>query len=88
MHVFICHNFRNKSYNCNSSLHYSNGWLHRAILDVQNVEPLPKDSPLWDEPNIFITPHMSCNFTAATEHVSNFQFNFVHTFMPFSFLMH
>ncbi len=28
-----------------------------AALDVTAVEPLPADSPLWDAPNLIITPH-------------------------------
>ena len=28
-----------------------------AALDVFDKEPLPKDSPLWDVPKLFITPH-------------------------------
>ena len=30
-----------------------------AILDVTDPEPLPADSPMWDVPNLVITPHMS-----------------------------
>lgn len=30
-----------------------------AALDVFPEEPLPKESPLWDFPNCFITPHIS-----------------------------
>jgi phosphoglycerate dehydrogenase-like enzyme len=33
-----------------------------AALDVFNEEPLPQDSPLWNLPNILITPH-SAAFT-------------------------
>jgi phosphoglycerate dehydrogenase-like enzyme len=33
------------------------GKLAFAGLDVAAVEPLPKDSPLWDMPNVFISPH-------------------------------
>lgn len=34
-----------------------NGPLAGAVLDVTTVEPLPKDSPLWDMPNVLISPH-------------------------------
>jgi phosphoglycerate dehydrogenase-like enzyme len=35
------------------------GRLAGAGLDVTEVEPLPKDSPLWDCPNTLITPHFT-----------------------------
>ena len=35
------------------------GWLKAAILDVFNEEPLPRESKLWDFPNVFITPHIA-----------------------------
>ena len=30
-----------------------------AILDVFSTEPIPKNSKLWDTPNLVITPHVS-----------------------------
>ena len=39
------------------------GKLRGAALDVTVPEPLPKDDPLWDAPNIIITPHVSGNMS-------------------------
>lgn len=30
-----------------------------AVLDVFSQEPLPKDHPFWNEPKVFLTPHIS-----------------------------
>lgn len=35
------------------------GVLGGAALDVADPEPLPEDSPLWDTPNVQISPHVS-----------------------------
>jgi phosphoglycerate dehydrogenase-like enzyme len=35
------------------------GTIGGAALDVFAVEPLPTDSPLWDAPNVILSPHVS-----------------------------
>jgi D-2-hydroxyacid dehydrogenase (NADP+) len=35
----------------------ANGGIAGAAIDVTAEEPLPAASPLWDLPNVFITPH-------------------------------
>jgi phosphoglycerate dehydrogenase-like enzyme len=35
----------------------SDGRVGLAVLDVTYVEPLPSTSPLWDLPNVLLSPH-------------------------------
>jgi phosphoglycerate dehydrogenase-like enzyme len=37
------------------------GRLGAAILDVTAQEPLPESSPLWDAPNLLLSPHSSAS---------------------------
>jgi phosphoglycerate dehydrogenase-like enzyme len=38
----------------------------RAALDVTDPEPLPPDHPLWELPNVLLTPHMAGDSPAST----------------------
>ena len=42
----------------------ADGHLGGAFLDVAAVEPLPADSPLWDMPNVLISPHSASTVDA------------------------
>lgn len=35
------------------------GTIGAAVLDVTDPEPLPETSPVWDLPNLILTPHIS-----------------------------
>ncbi len=40
------------------------GHLRGACLDVFATEPLPADSPLWDMPNVIVSPHSAATVAA------------------------
>ncbi|CUH65867.1 Glyoxylate/hydroxypyruvate reductase A [Thalassovita gelatinovora] len=41
------------------------GQISGASLDVFGTEPLPPESPLWDHPKLFLTPHVASTPEAA-----------------------
>jgi phosphoglycerate dehydrogenase-like enzyme len=45
----------------------TDGHLAGAMVDVTETEPTPSDSPLWDAPNLWLTPHISGNTHACWE---------------------
>jgi phosphoglycerate dehydrogenase-like enzyme len=47
------------------------GRLAGAALDVMRPEPLPADSPLWDVPNLIISPHMSGDHTGMQREIAD-----------------
>lgn len=45
------------------------GHLRGAALDVFEQEPLPSESPLWDLPNVFVSPHSASNVPGENERI-------------------
>ena len=55
------------------------GQLGGAYMDPFTVEPLPRDSPFWDLPNVIITPHNAAASTGNEKRVAEiFIANFGH----------
>lgn len=48
------------------------GQLAAAGLDVTELEPLPHDSPLWDMPNVLITPHVGAQSSRRIDVTTDF----------------
>lgn len=40
--------------------HLRSGRLSGAVLDGFDPEPVPPESPIWEMPNLVMTPHTSC----------------------------
>jgi len=47
------------------------GHIGGAALDVFVVGPLPTDNPLWDMPNVIVTPHSAGGTVLATQRAAN-----------------
>jgi phosphoglycerate dehydrogenase-like enzyme len=47
------------------------GSIGFAALDVFQTEPLPGNSPLWDMPNVLISPHCSANAPRENERITD-----------------
>ncbi|HEY1366330.1 MAG TPA: D-2-hydroxyacid dehydrogenase [Gaiellaceae bacterium] len=45
------------------------GRLGGAALDVYEREPLPPDSPLWDLPNVYVSPHSASTVAEENERI-------------------
>ena len=51
------------------------GQISAAGLDVTEVEPLPASSPLWDMPNVLITPHVGAQSERRADVTTDFLAN-------------
>jgi phosphoglycerate dehydrogenase-like enzyme len=47
------------------------GRLGGAALDVYEREPLPPDSPLWDLPNVLVSPHSASTVAEENERITD-----------------
>lgn len=53
--------------------------IRGAALDVFEEDPLPKDHPLWDMDNVFITPHLSAKTVRYLDRsIEKFEANLTH----------
>ncbi|MCA9266445.1 MAG: D-2-hydroxyacid dehydrogenase [Planctomycetales bacterium] len=51
--------------------HLESGHISAALLDVTEVEPLAETSPLWDMPNVIITPHVGAQSDSRIDDTTN-----------------
>lgn len=47
----------------------TSGHLRAAALDVTRVEPLPAADPVWDAPNLYVSPHSSVSLDRYIENL-------------------
>jgi phosphoglycerate dehydrogenase-like enzyme len=50
--------------------HLRSGHVGFACLDVTAVEPLPPESPLWEMPNVLISPHSASTVTTENNKIT------------------
>ena len=58
----------------------ADGVIAGAGLDTFEKEPLPTDSPLWDLPNIIITPHMTPRLPDREERALEYVYQNIHAY--------
>ena len=56
------------------------GRIAGAGLDVTTADPIPSESPLWDLPNIIITPHIATESVRMSDAVADFWCDNIHRF--------
>lgn len=47
----------------------ASGHIRGAALDVFATEPLPRDNPLWDMPNVIVSPHSASTVNAENRRI-------------------
>jgi glyoxylate/hydroxypyruvate reductase A len=57
------------------------GRLGGAVLDVFEEEPLPADSPLWDMPNVLVSPHSASTVASENERITDLFIDNLHRYL-------
>ncbi len=57
------------------------GKIGSAILDVFQTEPLPNDSPLWDMPNVLVSPHSASTVTNENSKITDIFCHNLHCYL-------